>query len=374
VSEPAERANQSTRNRDPIAEFAPIFLAHINDDHADWALVVGRAFGNLPAAERAEVVDLDQHGVGIDVVADRVRVAFAEPVESTLQLQARGVALAVAARARSGDDTITSLEAQAAELAAIRTFITSVRRTQRITRNVREITFGGGDLETFSPGAPDQFLYVLAPPVGRRELTIDQGFTWEQYATMAPDEQPIGAYYTVRRWRREAAELDMLFVLHGDEGAASAWATAAGPGDPVALWGPRSAFDPPARTDWYLLVADDTGLPAVAAIIESLRPGSTVRVIAEVDSEDDCQPLPHVDGVGVQWCYRRGAPAGTTTLLVDAVRAMEWPPGTPYAWGGAESRCITAVRRHIRDERGLPLEAVSMTGYWRHAHHAADPD
>jgi NADPH-dependent ferric siderophore reductase len=35
----------------------------------------------------------------------------------------------------------------------------------------------------------------------------------------------------------------------------------------------------------------------------------------------------------------------------------------------AESRCITTVRRHIRDERGLPPTAVSMTGYWRLATH-----
>jgi NADPH-dependent ferric siderophore reductase len=97
-------------------------------------------------------------------------------------------------------------------------------------------------------------------------------------------------------------------------------------------------------------------------------------VVAEVDTEEDRQPLPHRDGVDVRWCYRRGAPVGTTTLLVDAVRTLAWPPGTPYAWGGAESRCITAVRRYVRDERALPLEAVSMTGYWRHALHPVDVD
>jgi NADPH-dependent ferric siderophore reductase len=360
-------------NHDPIAEFAPLFLAHVNDEHADWALVVGRAFGGLPHAERAQVVDLDRLGVGIDVVdagtTHRVRVAFTESVESTLQLQARGVALAVRARELSGDTTITSLEAQAAELAAIRTFVTSVRRTEQITRDVRQLTFGGGDLATFAPAAADQFLYVLAPPLGRHELTIDAGFSWEQYATMPPGEQPIGAYYTVRRWRpevAEVAELDMLFVLHGVEGPAAAWAAGAQRGDPVALWGPRSAFAPPEGTEWFLLVADDTGLPAVSAIVESLPPGTPVRVVAEVDDEDTRQPLPEVAGVDVHWCYRRGAAPGTTTLLVDAVRAMTWPAGTAYAWGGAESRCITAVRRHVRDERGLPAAAVSMTGYWRH--------
>ena len=368
---------------DPIAESAPLLVAHINDEHADWALVVGRGFGDLPDAERAVVVDLDRHGVGIEVTSagalHHVRVPFPEEAVSSLQLQAFGVVLAREARQRSGISVLTSFEQQAAELAAIRTFITSVVRTEQVTRHVRQFTFGGGDVRTFAPVSADQFLYVLAPPPGRHELTIDAGFSWEQYDAMAPDDRPIGAYYTVRRWRPDVAELDLLFVLHGDEdtgtaGPAAQWAARARPGDPVALWGPRSAFEPPNGTEWYLLVADDTGLPAVAAIIESLPPGTPIRVIAEVDAEEDRQPLPVADGVDVQWCYRRGRPAGTTTMLVDAVRAMPWPAGVAYAWGGAESRCITAVRKYVRTERGLSRDAVSMTGYWRHDDHADDDE
>ncbi|MET0324009.1 MAG: siderophore-interacting protein, partial [Ilumatobacteraceae bacterium] len=243
---------------------------------------------------------------------------------------------------------------------------------------IRQLTFGGGDLATFRPISADQFLYVLAPPAGRSELTIDAGFTWERFSAMPAEEQPIGAYYTVRRWRPDVHELDLLFVLHGiDEsgtddgtaGPAARWAATAAPGDPVALWGPRSAYAPPATTDRYLLVADDTGLPGVAAIIESLPAGTPIEVVAEVDSEQDRLPLPEQVGVSVTWCYRRGAAPGTTTALVDAVRARDRPAGTTYAWGGAESRAITAVRRHLRDECGLPQEAVSMTGYWRLGDH-----
>jgi NADPH-dependent ferric siderophore reductase len=265
---------------------------------------------------------------------------------------------------------VTSLEEQAAEVAAIRTFVTTVARAEHVTRHVRQLTFAGGDLSTFTPSAADQFVYVLTPPPGRRELTIDNGFTWEHYATMPPEEQPVGAYYTVRRWRPESAELDVWFVLHGADGSqpdgpAASWAARAEPGDPVALWGPRTAFAPPAGTEWFLLVADDAGLPAVAAIIESLPATTPIVVVAEVDEEEDQPPLPAGDNVDVRWCFRRGLPAGRTTLLVDTVRGLDWPAAQGYAWGGAESRCITAVRRHVRDERGLSPVAVSMTGYWR---------
>jgi NADPH-dependent ferric siderophore reductase len=258
----------------------------------------------------------------------------------------------------------------------IRTHITSVVEIEDVHDHLRRITFGGGDLDTFEPIGPDSFLYVLVPPPGRRDLTIDQSFSWDSYYSMPDDARPVGAYYSVRRWDPDAKRLEMLMVLHGDSGPASAWATdRVAVGDPAALWGPRTAYDPPPDTDRFLLVADETGLPAVAAIIESLPATMPVRVVAEVADEWARQPLPARDGVSVTWLHRDGVEAGTTTMLVDAVEMLSAGLGPRvYAWGGAESRAITAVRKHLRREIGLRREQVSMVGYWRHAAHAADVD
>jgi len=220
---------------------------------------------------------------------------------------------------------------------------------------------------SFSPVGPDSFLYVLAPPPGRDELTIDATFSWEHYESMAVADRPIGAYYTLRQWRPEVSELDMWFVLHGDQGAASAWAGRAKPGDPVALWGPRTAYNPPADTDWYLLSGDETGMPAIATILETLPPSSTVRAFIEVNGHDDHVPLVESPTFDVTWLHRGDQPAGTTTLLADAVKAMAWPGGAPYVWGGGESRSMTAIRKYVRHQVGLEREAVSLVAYWRHA-------
>lgn len=248
----------------------------------------------------------------------------------------------------------------------IQTFLSEVVAVDDVGPHLRQVTFGGGDLTGFTPCGPDTFLYLLLPPPGRAELTIDASFTWEQHAAMAPEEQPVGAYYTVRRWRPDVAEVDVHMVLHGDTGPASAWAMRAAAGDPVALWGPRTAYDPPPGTDSFLLVADETGLPAVAVILEQLPAGLPVRVVAEVADAADRQELPARPGVEVTWCHRDGADAGTTTLLADAVRAIPAPVGTPYVWGGGESRAMTDVRRHVRDTWSLPQSQVSLVAYWRH--------
>lgn len=245
-----------------------------------------------------------------------------------------------------------------------------------VTPGVRRITFAGEDLATFEPLAPDQFLYLMLPPPGRPELTIGRDFDWASYYLMAEDDRPVGAHYTVRHHRPGDGEIDIDFVLHDDPGAAAAWSQVAAPGDPVALWGPRTAYRPSPEVDGFLLVADETGLPAVAAILEHLvAEGFTgpVRVVAEVASAGEQQPLLAAPTVEVTWLHRGDAPAGTTTGLFDAVSGVVPPGRVPYIWGGGESRTMTRIRKHVRHILGHPRERVSLTPYWRHALHADDP-
>ncbi|MGE3620517.1 MAG: siderophore-interacting protein, partial [Acidimicrobiia bacterium] len=137
---------------------------------------------------------------------------------------------------------------------AIPTFVTRVVRVADENPRLRRITFGGGDLARFAPLGPDTFVYVLLPPPGRRDLTVDRSFTWLGWAATPEEDRAVGGYYTVRAWRPEPAEVDALFELHEPAGPASAWAARAEPGDPVALWGPREAYAPPPGTEWLLLV------------------------------------------------------------------------------------------------------------------------
>lgn len=255
-------------------------------------------------------------------------------------------------------------------IANCKTFVTRVARTQLLTPRMARITLAGGDLDRFVGAGPDQFVYVLLPPPGRTRLTIDSSFTWDAYRAMPEAERPVGAYYTVRKHRPALGELDLDFVLHGDEGVGSAWAARAKPGDEVAVWGPRIAFDPPAETTWRLLVADETGLPAIGAICESLPAGAKVQAIVEVTDEYDELPIDCAADVSVRWIHRGSAAVGTTTLLVDAVRELGFPAGEQvYAWGAGEIRAMNELRDHLRRERGLAKHQVSVLGYWRHASH-----
>lgn len=354
------------------------FLEHMNDDFGDALLVVGRALSDHDEATGVVLTGLDRNGV--DAVATdaagehAVRIDFEEPLDQFEDITMALLGLMTRAREVAGDDVEqTSGDREVAALSLLKTFLTEVVAVTDIHPHLRQVTFGGGDLVDFAPAGPDTFLYLLLAPPGRTELGIDQSFTWEAHARMAEEDKPVGAYYTVRRWRPEAAEIDVLMVLHDDHGPdtpgghASRWAEQAAVGDKVALWGPRTAYDPPEGTEHWVLVADETGLPAVAVIIEQLPEGATAEVLAEVDNAAEHQDLPARDGVQVRWLYRDSARPGTTSLLSDAALELPAFDRRTYVWGGGESRTMTRIRRHVRDERGLARGDVSLVAYWRHS-------
>ncbi len=169
--------------------------------------------------------------------------------------------------------------------------------------------------------------------------------------------------YTVRRHRPALGEIDVDVVLHYPPGPASRWASEVPLGSVVGYAGPRVDYAPRDGVDWLLLCGDETALPAIAAILET----TTVSpVLAVVEVHDAAEQLP-VDlpaGRELRWVHRDGAPAGTTSHLADALRALPLPGGHGQAWGAAESRIARDLRTVLRDERGLPRPHAHARGYW----------
>ncbi|MEX2658346.1 MAG: siderophore-interacting protein, partial [Acidimicrobiales bacterium] len=94
-----------------------------------------------------------------------------------------------------------------ADYDVIPTHATKVVATEQVNRSFVRVTFGGG-LDRFEPAGPDDFVYVLLPPPGQRDLPIDTTFRWTDYYAIPEPERPVGAYYTVRRFRPDVGELD----------------------------------------------------------------------------------------------------------------------------------------------------------------------
>ncbi|WP_181791837.1 siderophore-interacting protein, partial [Streptomyces phytophilus] len=54
--------------------------------------------------------------------------------------------------------------------------------------------------------------------------------------------------------------------------------------------------------------------------------------------------------------------------LVEAVKALDFPPGRAQVFVHGEAGMVKELRRHLRLERQVPREQLSVSGYWRLGH------
>jgi NADPH-dependent ferric siderophore reductase len=90
--------------------------------------------------------------------------------------------------------------------------------------------------------------------------------------------------------------------------------------------------------------------------------GVPVAAVLEVADAAEQQELGGPGALSTTWLHRR---AEAPEQLLDAVRALEFPPGRVHAFVHGEAGLVRGVRRHLVDERGVPREMLSVSGYWR---------
>ncbi|CAL9469683.1 siderophore-interacting protein [Streptomyces griseomycini] len=271
--------------------------------------------------------------------------------------------------------------------APFRFFALRVVTTRRLGPSLVRITFAGPELRDFRSDGLDQSLSLFLPHPGQSEpvVPLELGEDWWRGWRELPDDvRAVMRSYTLRELRTDSrgrtTEVDIDFVLHGigpdtslRAGPASRWAAGASAGDRVLLLGPAVAdnrairFRPPEDTDLVLIWADETALPATAAVLESLPAGTRARVWLEVPHSGDVHDLATEADAEVTWFVREGADAAQDSpLALGSLRADRLPPAErPYVWIAGESGCVKRLRRVFVDEHGIDRRRVTFVGYWR---------
>ncbi|MGF0114932.1 siderophore-interacting protein [Promicromonospora sp. Marseille-Q5078] len=247
-----------------------------------------------------------------------------------------------------------------------------VHAVAELTGSMRRTTFR--DVDGADPAARTSLAALRAPgPEDHVKVFLPDPATGELHApALAADgglQRPTGVVsisrdYTVRATRTVdgVAELDVDWVLHGDEGPASAWAARAAEGDEVVLAGPRGSAGVPEGIGRLTLVGDETGLPALARWVAAVGPGLPVTAIVEIgDDVDEAYVEDELDGATVEILYRTDGPG----QLAEAVRSLGGLEGDELFVGLGEAGDLVPVRRYLRRELGLPAEQVAVSGYWR---------
>jgi NADPH-dependent ferric siderophore reductase len=239
--------------------------------------------------------------------------------------------------------------------------------TIQLTPRLRRITLQVDDPEALQikPGG-DSAVGVYFPIVGRDGRRMPPptvpGAHGGRYVD--PHSGSEGRTYTVRAHEDVdgADRIDLDVALH-TRGPGTAWATATGPGDRVGLDHARTWYRPEPSSDWQLLVADLSGLPAAARIISELPGGVPVIAIVEVAEAEDLEYLPPHPDVTVVSSVGTGngyAPSRLAQLVCE----LTLSDGRGYCWFAAEAAESRAVRKHLRGNRWA-IEQLDVTGYWR---------
>jgi NADPH-dependent ferric siderophore reductase len=238
--------------------------------------------------------------------------------------------------------------------------VLAVASVADVTPSVRRVVLTGTPAAVAAAGPT---VNVLVPRVG------DADPRWPHVARDGRIVWPAGAHgvalrsYTARRQDPARGEVEIDFVLHGD-GPAAAWAGAAAPGALLGVAGGASLGEQPAGR--LLLVGDETALPAISRILVEAAPDVSGIALVEVADQAEEQPLPAPAGLSVRWLHRNGTPPGESSLLVDAVADLDPFDGPDvFAWVGAESAAVRAIRADLRGRWGLSRAQHHAIGYWR---------
>ena len=224
------------------------------------------------------------------------------------------------------------------------------------------LTFTGSDLECMQDlPYTDHYIKMVFAPAGAE---YGWPFDPEQVrAERAPEQWPVTRTYTVRSYDEATNEMAVDFVVHGDEGLAGPWASAARAGDEIGFYGPGGAFTPDLAADAHLLVGDEAALPAIAASLERLDKTARAHVFLEVEHLDCHQPVPGPDGMQVTWVVRGSRSHGEA--LAEAVRAAELPEGSLSVFVHGNAYMVRDLRRYLCAECPVRRSTTSMSGYWR---------
>ncbi len=233
--------------------------------------------------------------------------------------------------------------------------------TQTLTPHMRRIHFRGeglGHLDTLE--ALHVRLFLPPPGVGEPAWPVmdENGRLLEQPA----ERRPAIRKYTIRSINVDAGDLAIDFVLHDDAGPGAAFAATARPGDVIGVAGPGGRGL--RQAERYVFLTDETGLPAVARMLEALPETASGLVLAEVADAADVQPLKAPDDVTVRWLCRNargGAP------LVEAFGALVWPENGPgvYLWAACEHEAASLIRAGARTRLRAGRDQHLIVSYWR---------
>ncbi|MFT8655752.1 MAG: siderophore-interacting protein [Acetobacter papayae] len=211
----------------------------------------------------------------------------------------------------------------------------------RLTPHMIRVTLTGPELEGFVSASPDDHIKIFIPGLDGALVRRD---------------------YTPRRYDPATRMLTLDFVNH-EGGPAAAWARAARSGDRLDIGGPKGSQVIAGQVDRWLLIGDETALPAIGRRVEELPAQAHVTTVVTVPGPEDEQVFATSAQHQAHWVHRPMQQADDARGILSVLEKLTIPEGS-FIWVGAEAHVAKAVRQYLVHDRGVPLQWIKASGYW----------
>jgi NADPH-dependent ferric siderophore reductase len=229
-----------------------------------------------------------------------------------------------------------------------------VAAVEPLSSRMRRIRFTSPALADFESAAPDDHIKLFFPE-----------------AAGTDDGKPCMRDFTPRAFDPKTGTLTIDFALH-EAGPATSWAAAAEVGQILEIAGPRGSTVVPDDFDWYLLIGDETALPAIGRRVEQLRPGVPVTTVVVVEDSAEIQTFETPADWSAIWVFRDANGVDDAARLRQALAGVELPPGDGFLWIAAEAAAARDLRAYMLEIRGHPRFWARAAGYWKRGEAGAE--
>lgn len=216
----------------------------------------------------------------------------------------------------------------------------TVDTIELITPQMLRITLMGESLSDFtSLGADDHVKVVVPGAAGEMEMRD----------------------YTPRSYDNEAGRLVLDFAVH-EAGPATQWALTAKIGSTVTIAGPRGSAVITGVSKW-VLIGDETALPAIGRLIEDAKAGDVITAIGAVTDKGEEQTFASAAKLSMHWVHRPASAVTDPLPIIATLDAIELTADT-FVWVAAEASVARAIKTYLTESRNHPLPWLKAAGYW----------
>ena len=242
-----------------------------------------------------------------------------------------------------------------------------LRKKEFVTPHLIRVYLENNDVSFFEDTTLGGTCKLLFPPLGIRDIHYAEYDEMNKKWVSPSDKfKPVSRTYTLRNIDAANNQVVIDIANHGLNGPGSRWANEAKIGDRIGVSMKSKKKDLAPKTDFILLAADLTGLPAISTIIESLPAKTKGIVCVEVPTENDIHTIETKANLEFKWIVNPAI--GNGTALHTLVKMQNLPKrkdGKRFAYVAGESKSVKEIKSFFKDDLEWKKDEFYCTSHWK---------